>query len=155
MPDDTQPCACWQMVAEDGQRHTAAWLGMHERIAVTTRDGHRIEGRPDGPVWFTREQGRELPGLGVELDDGTVIDMPLNEVQTITPLVAPDPERILEEVAHAVRHPFAIEDGQTGWTLIADSHHTVEVEITVRHTPCHGHTPGEPPFRFLIQTLRP
>src|SRR4051794_32063138 len=112
-------CTCWQAPTVTGESHTSAWLGMHERIAVIMRDGQRIEGRPAGPVWFSAEDAEDapyseprLPGFDVELDDGSEYLIPLSEVVSITPLAAPDPVEILELVAHALRRPFDVEDGE-------------------------------------------
>jgi hypothetical protein len=134
---------------------------MHERIAVTTREGQRVEGRPSGPVWFADEDAEDagpyreprLPGLDVELDDGSEFSIPLSEVVSITPLLAPDPVEILELVAHALRRPFEVEDGEIGWTAIAGPHHEVQIEVNVRRTTCQGATPSPPPFRIKVQHL--
>lgn len=58
-------------------------------------------------------------------------------------------------MAHALRRPFDIEDGQTGWTVAAGPHETLDIEVNARRAPGHGHTPGEPPFRFLIRYVEP
>ena len=88
-------CTCWQVQTEAGETVTAARVSMHERIAVTTRTGQRVEGRPDGPVWFGERPPRR-PGYAVETDDGSVFTVPLSEVDSITPLDAPDPVEIIE-----------------------------------------------------------
>lgn len=155
MPEAGEQCDCWQAPSDDGRLHTAAWLGMHERIAVTTGGGRRVEGRPTGPAWFEDEQGEELAGLAVELDDESIFETPVADVQSITPLAAPDPERVLQAIARAVRHPFEIEDGQTGWTIIAGPHEVLEIEVTLRRATCQGHTLGEPPFQFLVRYVQP
>jgi len=149
MPHETEQCTCWTARTETGETHTAAWLEMHQRIAVTTKDGQRIEGRPDGSVWFEGEQ----PGIGIEQDDGLVFDTPLSEVETITPLVAPDPVEILECVARTLRRPFAVPDGETGWTAIAGPHEVLEIEVKVRRCECMSSTPSLPRFRILVEDI--
>jgi len=165
MPHAPDRCTCWQASSETGESHTSTWLGMHERILVVLRDGQRVEGRPAGPVWFRGDadgdgqtdpyREAQLPGFDVELDDGSEFSIPLSEVVSISPLVAPDPVKILESVAHALRRPFEVEDGEIGWTAIAGPHHEVQVEVKVRRTECQAATPAPPPFRILVQNYSP
>ena len=165
MAHGSNGCTCWQTPTDTGERHTAAWLGMHERIAVIMRDGQRVEGRPSGPVWFREDNDEDaehapyreprLPGLDVELDDGSELAIRLSEVVSITPLVAPDPVRILESVAHALRRPFDVEDGLIGWTAIAGPHEYVEIEVKVRRAECQSSTPSPHRFQVLVEHLPP
>jgi hypothetical protein len=126
---------------------------MHERIAVLMRDGQTVEGRPAGPVWFSDKDAEDgsyreprFPGLDVELDDGCEFAIPLSEVVSITPLIAPDPVKILESVAHALRRPFDVEDGLIGWRAMAGPHEYVQIEVKVGRAECQSSTPSPPRF---------
>ncbi|SDM01935.1 hypothetical protein SAMN05660642_01352 [Geodermatophilus siccatus] len=159
MPHASDGCTCWRAATETGESHTAAWLGMQERIVVVTRDGQRVTGRPVGPIWFRDEGAPEgearLPGLDVELDDGAYFGIPLADVVSITPLVSPDPLKIVESVAHVLRNPLDVEDGMTGWTAIGGPHEVVQIEVKVRRVGCQATTPPPPHFQILAEDLPP
>lgn len=79
-------CTCWRARTPEGKSHPAAWLNAHDRIAVTAVDGYRVEGRPAGMLWYTSEDGHApAPGLCIDLDDGSEMDVPVAEIETVRP----------------------------------------------------------------------
>ena len=78
-------CTCWRVSTGIGGIQPATWLGMHNRVVVSTKDGQRVEGRPIGALWFGFEEPF-VQGFEIELDDGSSWACQLPEVE---PEVAP------------------------------------------------------------------
>jgi hypothetical protein len=143
-------CTCWRAKTAEGVSHPAAWLTSHERIAVAATDGYHVEGRPAGMVWYPSDGGTATPGLTVEMDDGSEVDLPVTEIETITPLLTTDAAAAAAQVTEALTQPFGIPDDGIEAVVLAGEHDVVEVRVTRRHVPCDAMTPPEPRIFFTI-----
>lgn len=152
-PTDEQ-CTCWRAKTIDGERRPAAWLLAHERIAVTTTDGHRFEGRPDGMAWSTLEHDDAAPWLYVDQDDGSDAAVSHAEVETITPLHTTDPKSAVNLVVEALAHPFDLPEEGAETMVIVGDHDVVEISVVRRRQGCQSLTPPEPRVVFDL-VLRP
>ena len=133
MADARRKCTCTRLPDGAGGSWPAAWLGMHERVAVRGAAEQRIEGRPS-TVWRQAAGGF---GLEVRTDDGSVIHVPTSKAQSVMPVVAPDPLNVVESVARWLRRPFEIpNDGRMWMSVIADEHHYVSVSASLLRMPC-------------------
>lgn len=132
----------------DGESRPAAWLLSHERIVVTTTDGDRIEGRPDGCAWSTLQHDDAAPWLYVEQDDGSDAALSHAEVETITPLQTTDAKSAMSLVAEALAHPFNIPEEGVESAVIVGEHDLVEISVVRRRQGCQSLTPPTPRVVF-------
>lgn len=148
-------CTCWRAKTVHGDSHPAAWLTSHERIAVTATDGFQVEGRPAGMVWYRSEGGRKAtPGLTVELDDGSEVDLPVPDIETITPLQTTEAGTAAAMVALALRKPFDLPEDGLEAVVLAGEHDIVEVRVVRRRVACEAMTPPEPRVFFTLVEQR-
>jgi hypothetical protein len=105
---------------------------MHDRVALATVDGHRIEGRPG--IKYCQD-AREF-ALLITPDEGAPVTASLSKVQSAQPIVAPEPLWVVESVAHYLRQPTAIPNGRRWMSAIADEHHYVSVAVALLRKPC-------------------
>jgi hypothetical protein len=150
MSSSDDVCTCWRVATDAEDSRPATWLSMHDRVVVTTTDGQRVEGRPIGALWF----GFEEPftqGFEIELDDGSCWASQLTEVESITPVAAPDREKIIQSLLHAIRHPLDLEEGREWHELIVDDHTTLEIEVAVRRKDCTPSSSPYPKFQIVVE----
>lgn len=144
-------CTCWRARTPEGKSHPAAWLTAHDRIAVTAADGSRVEGRPAGMLWYTSEEGHaEAPGLCIDLDDGSEIDVPVAEIETVAPLETTDRGAATWMVAEALVQPSEIPEEGLEVEVIVGEHEVVEVSVKRRRMSCDSMTPPEPRIVFTL-----
>lgn len=150
-------CTCWRANTPEGESHPAAWLTAHDRIAVTAVDGYHVEGRPAGMLWYRSEDGRApAPGLCIDIDDGSEIDLPVADIETVTPLETTDRGAATRMVAQALANPSEIPEEGLEVEVIVGEHEVVEVRVARRHVPCNSMTPPEPRIVFtLVDTGEP
>jgi hypothetical protein len=101
-------------------------------VALTTVDGNRLEGRPG--ICYSQESGEFA--LVITTDDGSAVTAPLSQVESASPLVAPDRLWVVESVARYVRQPAAIPNGRLWLSTLADDHHYVSVAVALLRKPC-------------------
>ncbi|MGK5171819.1 hypothetical protein [Geodermatophilus sp. CPCC 205761] len=99
---------------------------------MTTVDGQRVEGRP-GIAWYSEPRGFALL---LTTDEGSAVRIARSEVQSVMPVMAPDPLRVVESVARFLRQPSAIPNGRVWMSAIVDEHHYVSVAVALLRKPC-------------------
>lgn len=132
MADSIIECTCSRLPNGTGGSHTAAWLAMHDRVALIALNGKSVEAQPG-----TLSSGDpEQLTLVFTSDEGLIEAAPISKLQALTPVVAPDPLSVIESVARSLGRPFEIPNGSVHLRAIADEHHYVEVVVSLRPHEC-------------------
>lgn len=131
-----QACTCERVRTESGEDRPAAWIGTQGRVALVTKDGQRVEGRP---LWVhtLRLDGDGVAEVEIEQDDGADLPVPLSDVSTISAIPTRTPVDIIQAVVQAINTPQgAPADEPLEYHLPVDDHQ--QLEITVRRVaiPC-------------------
>ncbi|MGY1632953.1 hypothetical protein ACI784_14720 [Geodermatophilus sp. SYSU D01186] len=131
MTDSTTECTCSRLPDGSGGSLPAAWLGMHERVAVNTVDETRIEGRA-APLWLSESE----VVLMMTTDEGDSFKPSLSRLRSAEPLTAPDLTQVITSVFRYLGRPSEIPSGGVHFRVIADEHHYVQVAVSVEPQPC-------------------
>ena len=127
-------CRCWTLPSREGAPHPAASLAIHGRIAVTTKDGRRLEATSD--VYWRQAESTLSPMLRVVDDSGAESWCSPEDIQFVEPIEQADDLALLEVIVALLQTPSRAPADGISVRLATGTHESLEVTIRRRTWPC-------------------